>query len=503
MCFVSIRQFGAALIALGGLLACCASALAQPSIGREHMLPLFLSTSEIANPPNGMGVRQQGFMRIINHSDEEATVQIFGYDDAGEARGPATLTLGARRTIHLNSGDMEDGNREKSLSGGLGAPSMGNWRLHLRSEQDIEPLAYIRTRPDGFLTSMSAVAPSGDMRHRVSIFNPASNFNQRSWLRLINLSDDAANVTISGVDDAGVAAPGGAVSLALPGGEARAVTAEALEGGTSDLTGSFGEKEAGGKWQLTVASDQPLVVMSLLDTPTGHLSNLSAPKLDYPAPANFWKLSFGDGVTEDGYLVVMPDSRLYAWLPESGLTRIADGAYASDAANLTATGRVYESGKVEVRGLGIKGGSEPFELSASYRQGDWIRGNYTVGGVTRAFNGWAFTGFDRGADALALAGNWITIGSDLSWSVNAVAEFSGSFSVDGFDCDLSGKLGGINPAFNLYQSSVAVDCALIRLNVELILAISDRPNAPGGGDHALALVIARDDEIAFGATATR
>ena len=164
---------------------------------------------------------------------------------------------------------------------------------------------------------------------------------------------------------------------------------------------------------------------------------------------------------------------------------------------------MYESGKVDIVGVGIEGGSEPFELSATYRRGDWIKGTYTVGGASRAFNGWAFTGFNRGADAEALAGNWVTTTSGLEYSVDPAAEFSGSLSVDTFDCDLSGSLGGVNPAFNLYQSVVEVDCALVRLDVELILAIGDRANAPGGGDQALALVIARDDEIAVGATATR
>lgn len=494
-----IRLLGMVLGVASGLLALCGSALAQPSMGREHVLPLFVSEANAMQSDSG--VVQQGFIRIINHSDETASVQISGVDDAGNQRGPAMLEVGAKRTIHLNSGDVEDGNADKGLPTGLG-PATGDWRLHLHSDQDIEPVAYIRTKPDGFLTRMSAVAPAGGMRHRVSIFNPASNFNQRSWLRLVNLSDASANVTISGVDDAGVAAPGGEVRLSLAAREAKAVTAEALESGASDLTGSFGQKEAGGKWQLAVTSDQPIAVMSLLSTPTGHLSNLSAPKADYPGPANFWKLAFDDGVTEDdGYLVVLPDSRIYAWLPESDETLIADGTYDSDSGRLEASGVVYESGEIEVTGGGIEGGSEPFELTATYRQGDWITGTYTVGGVNREFNGWAFTGFDRGADAAALAGNWETSG--LDYTVDATAEFSGELTADSFECDLSGTLVGVNPAFNLYESVVDVDCSLLRLDVELIFAVTDLPNAPGGGDQGLALIIARDDEIAVGAIVTR
>ena len=492
------------VMALGmalGLLFLGGKALAQPSMGREHMLPLFLSTSNSSFTPTASVEQQEGFVRIINHSDEEATVHITGYDDAGQAGGSATLTLGAKRTIHLNSGDVENGNASKNLSGGLGASSGGNWRLHLRSEQDIEPLAYIRTRPDGFLTSMSAAAPEGRMRHRVSIFNPASNFNQKSWLRLVNLSDNEATVTISGVDDAAEAASGGEVSLSLAAHEAKAVFSEDLEPGGSGLTGMLGD--GAGKWQLKVAADQPITVMSLMSTPTGHLSNLSAPKADYAGPANFWKLSFTDGVEDDGFLVVMPDSRLYGWLPESDETRIADGTYDADSGRLEGSGVLYESGEIAISGANIEGGSEDFELSATYRQGDWITGSYTVGGVSRSFTGSAFTGFDRGADATSLVGEWITTDSDLSFSVSGAAEFSGELEVNPLTCELSGILEGVNPAFNLYESVVEVDCTLIRLDVELIIAVNDRPGAPGGGDHALALVIVRDEAIAVGVTATR
>ena len=484
------RFFGAVLGTAFGLLVFCGAALAQSSMGREHMLPLFVSEANAM--PSASGVVQQGFIRIINHSDEEATVAISGYDDAGNHRGPVTLTLGPKRTVHLNSGDVENGNPDKRLPSGLGSAE-DDWRLHLRSEQDIEPVAYIRTKPDGFLTRMSAVAPVGGTRHRVSIFNPASNFNQRSWLRLINLSaDEEATVTISGLDDAGKAGDR-QMMVTLDGNAAMAVNSESLESVTGDGTG---------KWQLTVTADQPILVMSLLSTPTGHLSNLSAPKADYPGPAGVWEVAFDDGTT-GGYLIATPDSRLYGWLPESGLTRVADATYDSDAGSLTAAGKVYESGEVEIAGLGIEGGSEDFELSATYRQGDWIKGSYTVGGVRRTFNGWAFTGFDRGASPEALAGAWTTTESDLSFSVNADAEFNGSLEVSSFECDLSGALEGINPAFNLYQSVVEVDCSgLIRLDVEMILAISDQLTA-GGNDHALALVIARDDEIAVGTTATR
>lgn len=485
-----IRLPIAAVGTASGLLAFCGTALAQPSMGREHIVPLFMSTSNLD---------QQGFVRVINHSGETATVSIVTVDDSGARKPPIALTVEPRSTIHFNSEDLEHGNADKGLPDGVGAGT-GNWRLHLRSRQDIEPLAYIRTRADGFLTSMFAVAPEGRMRHRVSIFNPGSNDRQRSWLRLVNLSERTTTVRIRGLDDDGRPGPGGEVRLSLRAHAAEAVTARELESGGAALTGRLGDGAA--KWRLTVAADEPILVMSLMDTPSGHLSNLSATEPDHAGPANVWELSFEDGVTEAGLLIVTPDSRLYGWLPEAGAYRIADGAYDSDAGGLTASGKLYESGEINVEGLAISGGSEPFELSATYRVGDWIKGRYTAGGVSRAFHGAAFGAFGRGADPAALAGTWDDI-DGFSYSLDAEGNFKGSVTIAGFDCDVSGTLETINPAFNLYEGTVAYDCGILGVNAEVIGAIGDLPTSAGGGDFAGVLVIARDEEVAIGILASR
>ena len=64
------------------------------------------------------------------------------------------------------------------------------------------------------------------------------------------------------------------MSLTLAPGEARTLSAQALESGGAGMTGSLGDGT--GKWQLFVSADGALHVMSLLLSPTGHLSNLSA-----------------------------------------------------------------------------------------------------------------------------------------------------------------------------------------------------------------------------------
>ena len=156
-------------------------------------------------------------MRIINRSDTAGTVTIHAVDDAGERYGPVTLSLGAGETQHFNSNSLRDGDPDKGLSGGI-ADGEGSWRLELETALDIVPLAYTRPKGEGFITSTHDVALnipgepplSGDstdstMRWHVPIFNPGSNVDQQSWLRVVNISGIDTVVEVEGIDDNGTA----------------------------------------------------------------------------------------------------------------------------------------------------------------------------------------------------------------------------------------------------------------------------------------------------------
>ena len=225
--------------------------------------------------PAASDATREGFVRIINHSKRAGEVRIAAVDDRGDERGAQVLRIGANRTMHLNSGDLESGNETKGLAAGAGSGD-GDWRLALRSDLVIEALSYLRT-DDGFLTSMHDHVPTDGGEHRVRIFNPGSNTNQASRLRLVNPADEDASIRVSGIDDHG-ASPGTAVTLAVPAGAARTVHSWELESGAEGLAGSLGD--GAGKWQLIVDAEQPILVMNLLASPTGHLANLStvAPK---------------------------------------------------------------------------------------------------------------------------------------------------------------------------------------------------------------------------------
>ena len=240
-----------------------------PAAAREllHTAPAVPLVRQASHPV------QQGFIRIINHSGVPGTARITGIDDAGTEYGPIVLQLEPRATRNVNSGDLENGNPAKGLSGGLGVGD-GDWRLRVSSTLDIEVLSYVRTE-DGFVTTMKQVVPARAMRHHVPFFNPGDNRSQVSSLRLMNSADEHVEVTILGRDDAGEPAPGGSVRITLPAREAHTIDAQELESGGSDLRGQLGAGT--GKWQLFVAADRPIQVMNLLRSPTGHLSNLSAP----------------------------------------------------------------------------------------------------------------------------------------------------------------------------------------------------------------------------------
>ena len=249
---------------------------------RQSKGPLTLTLPLVTPETN---IRQVGFVRIINNSNRAGEVDITAIDDYGNSFGPISLSLEPRAAAHFNSEELENGNPDKGLSGGVGN-GRGDWRLELTTDLEIEHLAYIRTK-DGFVTNMHEVAAeteAGSNRYHVPFLNPGSNTTQKSKLRLINPGSGDASIEITGVDDDGRAPPLGTVQLTLDAGNARTLTASELEDGSSKFTGLLGDGE--GKWRLSVSADHPILVMSLLELQEGHLTNLSRgqPGVSVPPP---------------------------------------------------------------------------------------------------------------------------------------------------------------------------------------------------------------------------
>ncbi len=218
---------------------------------------------------------RQGFMRVVNRSGASGAVRIRAFDGSDFAYGPVTLSLGPHQARQFSSRDLESGNAARGLSGSTGA-GRGDWRLELDGDLDFEASAYVRylRADDGFLTSLQSFAPELDagLTHRIAFFNPGSNPRQVSRLLLVNRGAADAQAAIAGIDDAG-RSHGGPVRVRVPAGGSVALGAKALEEGASGFEGSLGDGR--GKWRLCVTSDAPILAMSLLETPTGHLTNMS------------------------------------------------------------------------------------------------------------------------------------------------------------------------------------------------------------------------------------
>ena len=224
---------------------------------------------------------RQGFVRTINASAADAVVSVLAIDELGREYGPTTLNIPVGAAVQFNSDDLEGGNAAKGFADGVG-PGTGTWRLELESEADIEVRSYLRTTRDGFLTPMDGAVPRIGNVHRVAFFNPAKNVDQVSRLRIVNRGPEDATVTIGGLDDAGLAVEA-EVQTTVAAGHTVDIPSADLENGDG-LTGALGEGE--GKWRLTVTADQPVTVLSLLETPTGHLTNLSGVPVSPPDRAS-------------------------------------------------------------------------------------------------------------------------------------------------------------------------------------------------------------------------
>lgn len=224
-----------------------------------------------ANPASNQN--QQSFLRVVNVSSATGLVTISGIDKAGNAApgGELTFSLGPDKSKNFNNLDYENGNPAKELTGALG-DGIGKWWLSVNSTLDLNVMSLIRS-PGGFVTNLSSVVPKDAQNiHHIYFANPASNLAQQSFFRLINTTDAVGTVTISGIDDEGNPAPGGDVTIEIGPFQAIGADIQSLEAGNVGV-GSLGD--GNGRWQLSVSSDVPLQVMSLIRTSGGFVTNLS------------------------------------------------------------------------------------------------------------------------------------------------------------------------------------------------------------------------------------
>ena len=225
---------------------------------------------------------REGVVRIVNHSATSGDISITAIDDLGGYFGPVTLSLDARAAIQFSAADLERGSTARGFASGVG-DGEGDWRLLFESDLDIEPLVYVET-PAGFIDSLHDVVAPRAFHHRVALAAPdKSRGDAGGTLRLVNPAPVSTDVLVLGLNDNGALASGH-VELSIPAGASRSLSAAELENGTSDVVGSLADGDGDGdrdgdrdgNWRLLIFADTDIAVMTLMDSPSGPLANLSA-----------------------------------------------------------------------------------------------------------------------------------------------------------------------------------------------------------------------------------
>ena len=242
--------------------ACLLVSVTQGALADTYHLPLL---------PSAADPLRQGILRIVNHSAAAGEVRISAIDDSAGYFGAVTVTMGPLTAIQLSSEDLERSMETLGIIPSIGGGE-GDWRLLLESDLDIEPLAYVQTST-GFIDSLHDVVPRRSFYHRVDLAVPSGLHGKGGTLRLTNLGYTVAEVAVFGRDNSGDPTFRGPVVVELPAGTSRSISALALENGAVGLDGRLGPAE--GNWRLRVFSDGQISIMTLLDSPSGPLSNLS------------------------------------------------------------------------------------------------------------------------------------------------------------------------------------------------------------------------------------
>lgn len=119
----------------------------------------------------------QSFLRVINRSSTPGKVTLVGIDDNGqEGASPITFTLGAGKSMQINSEDLEKGSDAKGLSGSWG-DGAGKWRAIVTGEfTGMRVQSLNRNATDGTVTNLTDADGHGEQLWNQAFDNSNGNF---------------------------------------------------------------------------------------------------------------------------------------------------------------------------------------------------------------------------------------------------------------------------------------------------------------------------------------
>ncbi len=215
----------------------------------------------------GSNVDQVSRLRITNPGDETVEVTITGTDDDGQAGGQAAVSIPPRASATLDADELEATGRGDGLGDGT-----GNWQLNVSSDKPIRVMSLMALPLTGHLANLStAPANAGDAGHTVPMFPAASDpLGQQGFVRVINRSAVAGDVSIDAFDDTDRKYPTSTLSLGAN--QAADFNSDDLELGNDDKGLSGGTGAGVGAWRLVLSSALDIDVLAYVRTPDGLLT---------------------------------------------------------------------------------------------------------------------------------------------------------------------------------------------------------------------------------------
>ena len=196
----------------------------------EHVLPFLPGAPRSADGTlDRERPHQSGNLMVSNLGASAGEFMVEGFDGYG-ASGVTLLPIDLEpyETRIINVFDLEDGSDARGISPGLG-DGFGDWRVRVSSALPLDVGAYT----GGWGHGLTPLAPdttvphasdaSEDNLYSVFLFNSGSNFNNRSFLVVVNTGDSAAQIRVSGHDLGGQPSLRDAHFTVAPGGKSACV----------------------------------------------------------------------------------------------------------------------------------------------------------------------------------------------------------------------------------------------------------------------------------------
>ena len=202
----------------------------------------------------------------------------------------------------------------------------------------------------------------------LNFFQPADSSGRIGYLALNNVGTTSVNVTLSGVDDKGVKAPGGNITLTLAAGQSRYLSSQDLENGRSAIMlGAFGNGT--GYWHIDITATGAITVQNFIYTPDGALTELTTPLAAESDGSYFVKF-----FTEPNASVFGARLRLRNLSATAGTVTITAKSSAGTAVSGSAIVTLPGSNAVEISSLDLSKGNSTLGVSGGLGSGDgfWI-----------------------------------------------------------------------------------------------------------------------------------